>query len=808
MRVSKITYEIKNYIPYIHIYGRTKEGKRSEVIVSDFEPYFYIHQDEHIPTDPRIKRIETTDIRTWKGDPLKKVIVRIPANVRDIRDFFNRYYEADIPFVMRFKYDIGLKSGMKDLNGFALFKNIVPTDPDAEPIVWHLDIENDDKNGFVGPKYPTSEIYSITITIPADNEIHVFTTAKANEQNVTNNLSSTSFLAKNMSGGEYADAVDARIFVHVQSTEETLIAAFRDFYEKRTPDIITGWNVENFDIAYIKRRSEVKNYKKIDFNKVDIFDLWIAFMALWKSTHGEIEDNRLETVGKTVLGYGKIGRGTVSDLYAHDADKLVTYNIWDTILTYRIDARLKIIKFFQQIADDSGIFLSQTVHRDGINSTPIVDAMVLFETKDKMVLSNRIKSQEIEPKKGGFVHRPYNGRVKLVGVLDHGQEYPSIIRTLNLSFDTKLPKDYNGDCFVSLVGNKYRKDKRGIVPKILDRLSDERRKVKIEMKNYEKGTQKREELNMKQFSMKIIMNSFYGIINAKDGQSRIYDFDVAYDILSIARDHILYTKSELEKSGAEVIYMDTDSVLFTHKDFKSVEDVYNFSQDKAKELNKKYKEEYTVKFNATDSYLSVKLDKIYSVFFQYRWIEHGEEKGKKRYAVITVYDGKWLDKPMIEFTGFDLKRADTPELAKELQRKVLEMILEFKDTNDIKNLVISYFSKIKSERDKIGIPAKMGNLKYYKNMPIHVRAAQWSNDNIGTHISEGDRFYWVYGYIPGLEKTDVFAVELGQKFPDNAVINEDKMRDRIIRNKLEKIIFGLGYSWDEFIMGKKQLRLW
>lgn len=110
MHFIKCEYRIEQQEPIIYLIGRTLDTLEKRMFrVEGFKPYFYVHDNEQIPQSQNIINIES-GFKSIFNKPLKKITLRLPLDVRDLRKYFTWTGEADVPFVRRFLIDLNIKT--------------------------------------------------------------------------------------------------------------------------------------------------------------------------------------------------------------------------------------------------------------------------------------------------------------------------------------------------------------------------------------------------------------------------------------------------------------------------------------------------------------------------------------------------------------------------------------------------------------------------------------------------------------------------------------------------------------------------
>jgi DNA polymerase I len=243
----------------IHVFGRREDGSHEHVRVLGFEPYFYVPTDSLAapPEEEHDALIDSREVdadgepfESIRGEKLTKIIGRTPRDVGQIRDEFD-HYEADILFPNRFLIDKGINSGVEvserrldDGSIQVPHTEVVPAEVDTDLRVNFFDIEVYDKNGF--PEDGEEQILCLTSYDSFDEEyIAWLFEAPDGDGEIPDELPNYE---------PYQDdlALDIRSF----DSEEAMLEAFISYIETTDPDILTGWNFEDFDAPYFLDRLE------------------------------------------------------------------------------------------------------------------------------------------------------------------------------------------------------------------------------------------------------------------------------------------------------------------------------------------------------------------------------------------------------------------------------------------------------------------------------------------------------------------------------------------------------------------------
>ena len=407
--------------------------------------------------------------------------------------------------------------------------------------------------------------------------------------------------------------------------EYDLLNAFFRKYMEIQPTILTGWNVEFFDVPYLYNRavqivgqdiasvlSPINQVQWSDFqNRYKIAGVSILdYLALYKRfTFSERSSYRLDAIGDYEVGEKKVEyEGTLNDLYENELDKFVEYNLQDVKLVKKIDDKLDFIEIARGLAH-----LGHCPYEDVFMSSRYLEGAILVYLKKKNIIAPNkpTRPKRFSDKKfvGAYVQDPIKGKHNWVYDLDITSMYPSCIMSLNISPETKLGKieGWSPEEFLkkdnkktySIVQNEnllgrftetelkkfldsknvgvatngvmYRSDKDGLLPALLRKWFDERVEYrKLSRKFHEEGdNNKSEYFDRRQYLQKVLLNSLYGVLGLP--VFRFYDLDNAEAVTYTGQSLIKFTKKiansfynkELGDNENHCIYIDTDSVFYS-----------------------------------------------------------------------------------------------------------------------------------------------------------------------------------------------------------------------------------------------------
>lgn len=542
------TYRIKNNKAYIHFFGRLENGE-SFLTINETRPYFFIKKTD-LKQAKQITTIlfyaEETELKNFHENPVVKIIVDIPQTVPQLRKELENNniacYEADIRFVYRTIMDKDILGCIaidgKYMNGTSVDRiytepTITTTTIDHPPIVvLSFDIETNPK---------ADQIFSIALLVK-------------NYQ--TNKTLQHTFIVSEQ---------PVKHTVHY-ATEKKLLEAFAKKVLEIDPDIITGWNVIDFDLRVLRDRFQ---YYKIPFIigrteepvKVRIESQFMKGssaeivgrqvldgIALLKNSFIKLEDYKLDTAAQTFLGKKKtidfakkdtagnsISKARqIEELYQKNPEKLAEYNLRDAELVLEILEAKNLINLVIQRSMLTGMQLDRVSA-----SIASLDSLYLRETRRRGYVCNSVQYSETEERiKGGFVRTSIPGIYDWIVVCDFKSLYPSIIRTFNID-----PLSFKEDGTIVAPNGAHFRNEDGILPLLIQRLWEQRDAAK-----------KRKDA-VASYAIKITMNSFFGVLASP--LCRFYSLEMGNAITHWGQEIVKETAEQVEKKGYSVIYGDS-----------------------------------------------------------------------------------------------------------------------------------------------------------------------------------------------------------------------------------------------------------
>lgn len=741
LQILDVDY-IQNTKPIIRIFGKTENGNPICCFYEGFLPYFFVEGDVNRIKEVLKDRKEIEKIEVVKKYPaigyhkepieLLKITLKSPTNVTTIRDFLTnqnfvkRTYEADILFKYRFMIDHGLHGldwievegekvftqtvkcpavKIKKLERLEITKNV-----ELKYLSFDIECLPSDTTKPLNPKTDPIIMISIAFHPPYKGKKSIVLLTKSVKQE------------------------DVMCF----SEEKEMLEKFLEIVEEYDPDIITGYNIDGFDLIYLIERLKIHNLsltlgrcrdKAISSRKVGTrYQTTIPgrivadpYHIIKTDVYIRLKQYDLNTVAQELLGDKKIDikyrempsywNGSKEKL-----SKFVEYSRKDAELALRLVIEKRILDKFFELAKLSGLLLQDTF---GGQSTRVETCLLHEFRKREMVmptkptqreLERRLKEREERGLKGAIVLEPTRGLYTkgCVLVLDFASLYPNIIRTFNISPDTLILEEGKDEKTITApTGAKFIHPDVyvGVMPKVLATLLETRKKIKKMMKE-EKDEEIKRTLDAKQLAIKIMANSFYGY--AGFPMSRLYLLDVANAITGFGRENLEKTKRLIEENFPyKVIYGDTDSI-FLGTDIKDLDEARRVGEEVSKFVTENL-----------PGYLVLEFEKIFRTFLILT---------KKRYAGWSFEftgDG-WKDK--IEMKGIETVRRDWCDLVSETMNKILELILKKGDIKGATQYVKEVIRKLRNNEipiEKLTIVKSITkSLDGYKGTLPHIELAK------------------------------------------------------------------------------------
>lgn len=690
----------------------------------DFSPTLYIKSNKE------------TEWRTLFDEPVSEVKF---ADINEAREFIEKYKEIE----------------SFNIYGNANYAHQYISDNYSNDIRWDvekiktysIDIEVGAEFGFPSVAAASEEVLLITL-----------------QNNFTKEI--TTFGSRPFIGEENVNYI-------LCSNESHLLKEFVIFWNNVSPDIITGWNVNFFDIPYLVRRIEkvlgnslakklspweVVNERKIHVKGneeicYDIFGVSILdYIDLYrKYTYTAQESYKLDHIAFVELGEKKLvnPEDNFHDFYTKHWDKFVRYNIHDTKLVDRLEDKMKLIELIITMAYNAKIN-----YEDVFSQVRMWDNLIYNNLRQKkIVIPEKTRSTKTEAFEGAFVKEPLLGLHKWVVSFDLNSLYPHLIMQYNMSPETITDQKIHGatvekllmkdvdtsfahrqDLAATANGICYRKDIRGFMPELMEQMYVNRSKYKKQMLKIEQEYQNDKSkthllkeisrLQNLQMAMKIALNSAYGAIGNQ--YFRYFDVRIAEGITTSGQLSIRWMANEFNRymnnvlKPAEekdyVIAIDTDSIYLSLEELVERTCAGKTDEQKIKYMDRICEDMFQPFIDTTYTNLA-KYMNAYSQKMQMKREVLADTAiwvAKKRY-ILNVHNSEGVQyaQPKLKVSGLEMVKSSTPQVIRTKMKDVLKVILAGNEKNLQKYITdfLNDFKKLSVE--EIAFPRGMNGLKDY-----------------------------------------------------------------------------------------------
>ena len=707
------------------------------------------HPTMYVPTNDK------TDWTTLDGYYVEEVK---PGNIPETRDFVKQY---------------------KDVKGFDIYGN---TDyvcqyiaenftEDVEPdiskiVVANIDIECESENGF--PDIVDAQERVNAISVDFNGKMYVLGLGVFN--------------------------LSARDIHHQEqfTNEEDLLKAFLDIWEQEAPDIITGWNVRFFDIPYLvnritnvlgkkesKRLSPWKDYRErtitkfnrenvvyelVGISTLDYYELYQTFTYVNQASYALNHIAEVE-LGEKKLDYSEYD--SMSDFYKNDFQKFMEYNVLDTRLVMKLEDKMKLLELAITLAYSAKL----GNYMDVFGQLRTWDSIIYhFLHEHNIAIPPKTHGKKNEQYAGAYVKEPITGMHDWVVSFDLASLYPSIIRWLNLSPETKTDDGFrkmfgvdsilnNNDIAMEMIkkstdkglcvaanGTTYTKEHQGFLPAIMEKLYNERKMYKdkmIEAQKHRQGVGKmamptlakggvakkldKEITKYHNFQLvrKIQLNSCYGALGNEYG--RYYDLDLAEAITLSGQLIIQFIADKLNTFLNEtfktedydyVVASDTDSVYLRCGNLvdklcpstNTKQEVVEFLNKASEEIILPFIEKQYAELSATMGAMCPEVISMEREVIA----DKAVWTAKKRY-MMRVYDSEGVryDPPKQKIMGIETTRSSTPQVVRDSLKEAVNLILTTDEDTVIK-FIDDFREKFKTfSVEEIAFPRGVNGIKKY-----------------------------------------------------------------------------------------------
>lgn len=790
-----LDYVLEENQPTVRLFCRSAQGETVVVLDRSQLPYFYVlpQPGEELTVKKRLEELDSDEftISRVKQEQKKvdgeakdvlKVYVLDPTNIKHVKDQVKGWQqvagkrEFSLPFYKRYLID----------------QDISPLD--------YLAIEGQEVDrGYQAGKTIKADKISVVEEKVAKNwselekqhQFLAFDLETYQDQIIMASLVSQSrrqvITYRDFSSPDWVEHVDS---------EKELIERLIELLGSKQTDIILGYNTDNFDFELLRKRARHYDLEL----KLGLDRSKLVFQRRGRSSSARIKGRLHLDLYRFVQNI--ISRSLTSDVLTLDKvagellgenkrdmdweeiktawkegdnlPQLCEYSLRDSELVYELGKRLipqlfALSRLTSQIPFD----VCRTTYGQLIENYLIKQA---FERD--IIVPNRPKQSDIKSRRsqpaysGGFVKEPQEGLHEHLALFDYRSLYPTIIVAYNISPDT-----FNCDCcqaqgMMKDLDYHFCSRQKGFLPQVLEKLLEERFKIKDKMEASEQGSEEWEDYRVRQESLKLLLNSAYGYTGYSG--ARWYCRECAEAITHLGRDYIHKTIEQAEAQGLNVIYSDTDSVLVQSEAI----------EDKAESFLQQINSELP-------QYMQLEFEDYYQ-----RGLFTYTEKGrgaKKKYALLGQ-DGS------IKVTGFEQVRRDWSQLAKETQEKVIEHVLRDEVDQAVRTVkdTVQQLQEGKVNDKKLVIYTQLKKKpENYETTSPHVEAAKKAIER-GIDIEPG-------------ATVDYIITERGSSISDKAEISRFAdsydasyyIEHQIVPAAL-RVLKVLGYSEEDLLLKGKQ----
>jgi DNA polymerase II len=515
------------------------------------------------------------------------------------------------------------------------------------------------------------------------------------------------------------------------ATRGDLLLRLNHWMALHDPDAIIGWNVVQFDMRILHEHarrlgiplllgrggsemqwrehgSRNNHYFASAAGRLIIDGIESLRSATWSFTSFS-----LENVAQTLLGEGKDistpyqRMDEINRMFAEDKPALARYNLKDCELVTRIFHKTELLTFLLERASVTGL----EADRSGGSVAAFYHLYMPLMHRQGYVAPN-LGDNPPQASPGGFVMESQPGLYESVLVLDYKSLYPSIIRTflidpLGLIEGLREPDDEHS--VPGFRGARFSRT-RHCLPAIIEQIANGREVAKLE---------KNAPLSQ---ALKIIMNSFYGVLGSSG--CRFFDTRLASSITLRGHEIMLKTRALIEAQGYSVIYGDTDSTFVWLRSEHSEADAARIGRELVQHVNQWWQAHVRDEYGLVSA-LELQFETHYSRFLM-PTIRGAEEGSKKRYAGLVMRpDGQ----AEMVYKGLEAVRSDWSPLAQQFQQALYLRIFNRQPYQDyVRDFVQRTLAGQHDEwliyRKRLRRPLS----DYERNVPPHVRAARLADE--------------------------------------------------------------------------------
>ena len=700
--------------PVVHLYGRLDTGASFLVRDDRQRPHFYVRGTD-LSRAAALKSLPLTqpvDKRTFAGEPVCRIDVEVPSDVPPLRDKLHaagiETFEADVRFASRYLIERGIKGGCEIEGdpspgaGGLVFQNpqLHPADVQITPRVLSFDIETDAK---------AERLLAISLYGLGSDEVLI------------------------------VDDGDRPMPERAEgcATEAAALEAFAARVRSLDPDVLTGWNLIDFDLTVLERIAAPVGYElelgrdrgAMRIRKAEGYfgsgqasipgRLVLDGIDLLRGAFIRMDDYSLDAVAREVLGEGKAvtapARDRLAEIlhnYEHDLPAFALYARTDARLALGIAEKLRLIELAFARSQLTGMTPDRVAA-----SIASFDFLYLAELERARIVAPSVRGGDSRvhvAQQGGHVLEPETGLQANVWVFDFKSLYPSIIRTFNIDPVSYLPEPTPDLDLIRTTEGAFQREP-AILPRLLDELFPRREAAK------RRGDE------VAAHAIKILMNSFYGVLGTS--ACRFFNPALANSITGMGKHLLLWSKQWFESQGFRVLYGDTDSLFVS----SAASDPARASSEAgrlAALLNRDLEQHIEARWRVR-SRLELEFEKLYLKLFLPR-ARHSMRGASKRYAGLIYSAG---GTGTVEFVGMEVIRRDATPLAKRVQRELYERLFSNRPVDAYLAEIVARVRRGELDEELVyhkNLRKETG--EYTATTPPHVAAARKSRLALGRSI--------------------------------------------------------------------------
>lgn len=732
------TYRIEGGQPVVCLYGTLETGESFLIRDRRQVPCFWVLEEHagraaELGADVArlVERVVSADRVTLDGAPAARVEVRRPPDAPPVRDRLHHQgiptFEADVRFAVRYLIDRSIRGSVTIRGASTRGPGIdrVFEDPEVEPAAWtpdlsvlSFDLETDPR-----PDHPDT-ILSVALYGCGASEVL-------------------------MVCPETSPCPDGVVRC---PTEGELLAAFAHRVRDLDPDVLTGWNVIDFDLRVLteaaerwggilelgrgpgavriarSRRADGGGGRRGPASASVSGRVVLDGIQLLRGASVRMASYALDAVAREVLGEGKtvdLGEGGIEvlRLWREDRDTLAEYNLTDARLALEILERLELVELAVERSRLTGL----PPDRMGA-SIAAFDFLYLSELGRRGIVAPSVGAPAEDDEggdgdaagtAGGTVLAPRPGVYENVLVFDFRSLYPSVIRTFGIDPFQYLPagdRPSPGETedegpVVAPNGAAFRRDRDrggtaepGILPALLDDLFPRREAAR------------RRGDRVASYAIKILMNSFYGVLATP--ACRFYNPRIANAITGFGRSVLLWSRDRIEGWGHGVLYGDTDS-LFVRSGRADPAAARTLGAELVERLNRALAGWIAERWHL-ESRLEMQFERLY-LKLVLPSTRGGRRGAAKRYVGLVEEEGE----RRTVFTGMEVVRRDWTDLARTVQQELYERLFSDRPVEEYLRGVLDNLRE--GRLDELLVYHKglrKAPSAYTATTPPHVRAAR------------------------------------------------------------------------------------